>query len=128
MKTTSLQLPISQSGCGNTRLISDGVSLTIEFEYREAGRDLIGCLRFSEVIAYTFRNEMHSQGYLSEAYDAVHEVPESSWLQQMKDAAPNGVRDADSKRHFAVFLSSNGYFEVLAGSYVFEALREGFLE
>ena len=120
-------LPIPQSGCGNTRLSCDGLSLSIEFEYRDQGADVIGTIQFEGVLAYRFVNEMHGVGFVSEAYESVAEVRDSEWRQRLAVAAPVGVNDAASARHFAIFLSSNGYFEVLAESFRVGEPRTGCL-
>lgn len=111
-------LPIPQSGCGNTRLCCDGLTLELAYEYRCNGKDMIGVIRFEEVVAYRFRNEINSGGYLSEAYEAIAEALDSSWQTEL---TVTGVR------HFAVFLSSNGYFEFLASSYSTVPPSEGLL-
>lgn len=117
MTTTKItNLPIPQSGCGNTRLSCDGLNLSIEFEYRSQGEDIIGKICFESVIAYRFSNEMHSEGFVTEAYESVAEVLNSEWKTRLTAIAPTGVTDALSARHFVMFLSSNGYFEVLAAS------------
>lgn len=110
-----LDLPIPQSGCGDTRLVSDGVSVIIEFEYRENQRDLIGTVKFDDVVAYRFSSERHIRDYCSEAYESVAEIESSGWITKTEAA----------KRHFAMFLSSNGYFEILASGISLGAPREG---
>ena len=120
-------LPIPQSGCGNTRLSCDGLSLSIEFEYRSQGAAAIGTIQFEGVVAYRFANEMHSEGFVPEAYESVAEVTGSEWKQRLVSAAPIGVTNAKSARHFAIFLSSNGYFEVLAESFRIEEPKMGLL-
>jgi hypothetical protein len=125
--TKITNLPIPQSGCGNTRLSCDGLNLSIEFEYRSQGTDIIGTICFEAVVAYRFSNEMHSEGFISEAYESVAEVLNSDWKMKLAAIAPAGVTDALSARHFAMFLSSNGYFEVLAESVRVEEPRFGLL-
>lgn len=128
MTTTKLvNLPIPQSGCGNTKLSCDGLSLSIEFEYRSQGSDIIGTICFDGVVAYRFSNEMHSEGFVSEAYESVAEVLNSDWKARLVATSPTGVTNALAARHFAVFLSSNGYFEVLAESFRVEDARPGLL-
>jgi hypothetical protein len=110
-------LPIPQSGCGNTQLESDGITVTLRFEYRLNGKDLVGTIQFRGVVAYRYRDELHSLGYASEAYESVAEIVDSPWCKELHFAA----------KHFAVFLSSNGYFEVLADSASLAESREGLL-
>jgi hypothetical protein len=110
-------LPIPQSGCGNTELVSDGISVVLRFEYRREKRDFIGKIQFQGVIAYRYRDELHSLGYSSEAYESVAEILDSPWCSEQKFKG----------RHFAVFLSSNGYFEVLAENVTLGEPSEGLL-
>ena len=119
MKAKKLSdLPIPQSGCGKTQIVSNGVKLTLRFEYRKEGCDKIGNIQFQEVVAYRFRDEYHSLGFASEAYESIAQILDSSWCFELK---------FDGK-HFAMFLSSNGYFEVLARSYLLGNPVDGLLE
>jgi hypothetical protein len=116
MKTKKLfDLPIPQSGCGNTRFQSDGITVTLLFEFRLHAKDLVGVIQFKGVVAYRYRDELHSVGYASEAYESVAEVADSEWCKELQFTG----------KHIAVFLSSNGYFEVLAESVTLGELREG---
>jgi len=118
MKTKKLfDLPIPQSGCGNTQLESDGVSVALQFEYRSHGKDFVGVIHFGRVVAYRYRDELHSLGYTSDAYESVAEVSDSEWCKELQFGG----------KHIAVFLSSNGYFEVLAESVELGEPREGLL-
>lgn len=129
MKSKKLaELPIPQSGCGSIRLVTDGLNLTLEFEYRQQSQDWIGSIGFEEIIAHRFRNEMHSKGYLSDSYESIAEVEDSPWKQELLAMTPTGIADVKKKRHFAVFLSSNGYVEVIASRFVVHESRRGTLE
>jgi hypothetical protein len=119
MKAIKLvDLPIPQSGCGKTQIRSDGVSMSLDFEYRKEGRDGIGTVRFKGLIAQRYRDELHSVGYVQESYESIAEIQNSPWCAELKFDG----------RHFAIFLSSNGYFEVLAQEYMLEEPKEGLLE
>lgn len=115
------------SDCGDTRVVSDGVELLIEYEYRADRVDWIGSVHFTDVVAYRFRNELHSQGFCSESYNAVAEIQDSPLLAELVRNEPPGIRSAKGRKHFAVFLSSNGYFEVLADAFDLPASRRGLL-
>jgi hypothetical protein len=118
-------LPIPESGCGNSRFTSDGLAALLEYEFRSKGRDRVAGIQFDGVVAHRFRNEMHSRGYSSEAYESVAEINPSTWKQELSSLEPGGIADMQKKHHFAVFLSSNGYFEVLAESFSLVEPREG---
>jgi hypothetical protein len=121
------QLPIPASGCGDVRLTSDGVDASVEYEYRADGVDWIGKVQFSDCIAHRFRNEMHSKGYCSESYEAVAVIKDSPWLAELVSGEPTGIRDAVGKKHFAVFLSSNGFFEFIADAFAISPPCKGLL-
>ncbi len=126
MKVIKLvNLPISQSGSGNTCLIADGVNLAVEYEYKIQGKDMIGKLVFGGIIAYRFRNEMHSQGYMSEAYESLAKIDDSSWKKELAMMEPPSIHDLKNAQHFVLFLSSNGYFEVIAENWEARDAREG---
>ena len=99
-------LPIPQSGCGDTHLGSNGTEAILRFEFRSHGKDLIGMIHFHGLVAYRYRDERHSLGYPSEAYEAVTELNDSEWCRELNF----------SGKHIGVFLSSNGFFEFLADS------------
>src|ERR1043165_1277266 len=111
------QLSMPDSGCGDTRVVSNGVELLIEYEYRTDRVDWIGSIHFADVVAYRFRNEMHSRGFCSESYNAVAEINDSPWLAELVRIEPTGIRGAKGLKHFAVFLDSNGYLEVIADAF-----------
>ncbi len=123
-----VQLSMPDSDCGNSRLVSDGVELLLEYEYRADRIDWIGSIRFTGVMAYQFRNEMHSKGFCSESYNAVAEIKDSPWLARLIRDEPTGICDGKSKKHFAVFLNSNGYIEVIADSFTLPSPRKGLLD
>jgi hypothetical protein len=108
------QLPIPQSGCGDVRFSSNGVNCLLEFEFCKNGADCIAGIQFFDFIAYRFRDEMRSDGYADEAYETLIEISESDWKMQLNKIEPSGINSVNERHHFAVFLSSNGYFEIIA--------------
>ena len=122
-----VSLPVSGSGIGDICLICSGGKLTIKFEYCCDRKDLIGMLCFYEPIAYRFKNETHSRGFISSSYDCVVEVQDSSWLQELASSTPVHMHGVSDKCHFAVFLSNNGFVEVIAKSVALLTPSEGIL-
>ncbi|MCK9605334.1 MAG: hypothetical protein M0R33_02665 [Methylomonas sp.] len=120
-------LRTTQSGCGDIRITFDSVILLAEYEFRGEGQDQVGGLQFEDVIAYRFRDEMHSQGFDTSSYDSVVEVIDSDWIAGLVRDEPEGIRGAKGKKHFAVLLSSNGYLEAVAGSCIEVEPRRGSL-
>jgi hypothetical protein len=121
-------LMIPGPGCGDTRFISDSYNCWIEYEYHQQGEDFIGVIQFRGVVAYRFRNEMHSRGYLSEAYESIAIIDQSDWIRALDVQGPAGSTDLLGKKHFALLLTSNGYFELVADSYAILPSRVGLLE
>ena len=120
-----VKLPISGSGCGSVKLTSLGVMLLIEFEYHQEGRDRIGSINFEGVTAYRFRDELHSLGYFKGSYDSLVEIQDSDWIKELLHIEPKGFRGVGGKRHYALFLSSNGLFEIIADMHELLLEREG---
>lgn len=111
-----LDLRTSQSGCGDIRITFDGLTLIIEYEFSSGGNDFVGGVIFDNVIAYRFRDELHSHGFETSSYDAIIEIVDSDWIGYLLgDRFTDGINLKDSK-HFAVLLSNNGYLEAVAES------------
>ena len=125
---THLDLPVPGSGCGDISVRYLGLSLLVEFEYHLDGNDLIGELRFDGVIAFRFRDEMHSAGFPSGSYDCLMSSRESDWLRELAAAEPTGVVAVSEAKHFAVLLSSNGFLEVVARAVSLGEGRAGMLQ
>lgn len=109
-----LDLPVPGSGCGGIGVHFSGLKLLVEFEYTVGAEDLIGLLRFEGVLAFRFRDEMHSAGFPSGSYDCVVSSKSTSWLRELTAVEPQGVENVAEATHFAVLLSSNGLLEVVA--------------
>lgn len=109
-----VDLPISGVGCGEIKIESDGVALTVSLTDGELAA---GRLSFDDVTAFRFRDEMHSRGFIQESYDTLVEILESDWLHELIEIEPKQILGSvEGSRHFAVLLSSNGYLEVIAKS------------
>jgi hypothetical protein len=102
------------SGCGDIRLVFENLELVLQYEFGPEGADQVGKVRFVGVVAFRFRNELHSAGFVDGSYDQVVEIVPSEWLTELKTLEPAGFSGLTDKRHFAVLLSSNGYLEVIA--------------
>lgn len=122
-----VDLPVPGSGCGDIRICSEANSIRIEYEYRWDGVDWVGCVHFLNVIAFRFRDEFHSVGYCSESYDSVAQIDDSDWLKELIAGEPSNKNVLGGKIHFAIFFSSNGYFEAIAEKYETPTPRRGFL-
>lgn len=108
-------LGVGGAGCSDIRISTIGVSLLAEVQYLVAGRTATETVVYSDVIAFRFRDEMHSQGFYEQAYDTVIEVFDSQWLHELAAIEPTGLLSGVAgKRHFATLFSNFGYLEVLA--------------
>lgn len=120
------RLSVGGAGCGDVRICSIGTSLRVEYEYRQDKQDLIGVLEFEDMIAFRFREEMYSAGFLEASYDAVLTVERSSWLKELAKIRPSGLRKV-KRHHFALYLSNLGYLEVIAEGFRESHARQGLL-
>ncbi|SRR5579875_552523 len=113
-----MDLPISGSGCLWARFAYGDTDATVEFSYtdRQTGRSSIGILFFPHVIAFRFRDEPHIPvDFYSESYESVAEVSNSQWLTELEKTEPkSSYSKLWRRRHFAVLLSSCGFFELIA--------------
>lgn len=116
MKTEMiLDLPVVGSGCERVHLSSDGTELQAQVEYLSARHRNTVTVRFEDVVAFQFRDEMHCFGFAVGSYDKVVEVIDSVWAQELLESEPKGILGGmKGKRHFAVLLSNVGYLEVIA--------------
>jgi hypothetical protein len=123
-----LDLPVPGSGCGDVCVTYRGLDVQVEYEYRAESADRIGVLVFRRASAFRFADELHAPGFVGQSYDAVVEIDGSAWVAELRAREPSGISGVQGKRHFAVFLSSNGYLEVVAESVSEGEPREGLLE
>jgi len=126
VKTVS-KLPIPGSGCGDIQFCYKSLDGVLEFEFRKNGDDWIGGIHFESVVAFRFRDEYRSLGFVGGSYDALVEIEHSDWIAELKKGEPKGKMGLENARHFAVFLSSNGYFEIIAKTFTLKPERAGLL-
>ena len=106
-------LPRDEAGYGNIRITADSVNLSVEFEHWEGGQNKLGLIKFLDLSAFRFYDEMQSdfEGDLS---DTIYEVVDSPWRKQLLATEPENIHGVKDKHHFTVFLSNNGCLEVIA--------------
>jgi hypothetical protein len=121
-------LACPDSGCGDIRITYHDLRLLLDYEFRAGGQDQVGHVEFSNVVAFMFRDELHSAGFVHGSYDQVVEIGDSSWLEELRAGEPSGFGGLSGTHHFAVLVSSNGYLEVLAEGFVAQADTVGVLE
>jgi hypothetical protein len=112
-----MDLPISGSGCLWARFAYREKDATLEFGYtdRQTGQSSIGTLFFNYVITFRFWDEPHMPLYFyEESYESVAEVADSQWLAELERTEPkSSYSKLWRRRHFAVLLSSCGFFELI---------------
>jgi hypothetical protein len=101
------------SGIGDIKIAFEGSDLKVEYEFTKNG-DFVGSAIFENVHAFRFRDELRSRGFIEGSYDAVIRIIDSDWLDELRALDASGKDDLNEMRHLAVFLSSNGYLEVIA--------------
>lgn len=113
-----MDLPISGSGCLWARFTYRDTDATVEFSYTDGktGQSSIGSLFFPHVITFRFWDEPHIPvDFYSESYESVAEVSNSQWLTELERTEPkSSYNKLWRRRHFAVLLSSCGFFELIA--------------
>ena len=122
--TERLRLPVSGAGCGSIKIIANSVELFLEYEYisEDDENDYVGGIKFIRTDSFRFRKEMLSAGFVQGSYDAIVEIKGSKWHEWLIEIEPNNIGSSTkNKKHFAVFLTNNGYLEVIAEG--FEEMR-----
>ena len=110
-----IDLGVGPAGCGGVRISSSGVSLFVKLDYIVARTASSETIVFTDVFAFRFRDELHSQGFCEQAYDTVVELVDSPWQKELLAIEPKGgLLTVAGKHHFAVLFSSCGYLEVIA--------------
>jgi hypothetical protein len=114
--TKLMDLPISGSGCLWAKFLYSDTDVCLEFRYtdKDTGIPSVGRLLFPHVMSFRFRDEMRSLGFYSESYESVAELFDSEWVADMERIEPAKIHKLWKRRHFAVFLTSCGFFELIA--------------
>jgi hypothetical protein len=113
-----MELPISGCGCLWARFAYCDTGATVEFRYTDTQthQSSIGSLFFPHVMSFRFRDEPHMPvDFPSESYESVAEVSHSDWLGELERTEPkSSYSKLWRRRHFALLLSSCGFFELIA--------------
>ena len=145
---TLVALPASESetGCDFVQFVSDGVTLIVKYVYFYTGKHYVGAIKFKAVIAHRFASEPNTSAMIVAGYgplteekklalvrellgksgDSIAEIEDSPWVTQIIESAPDHTWPF-RRRHFAMDLSNNGFFEIIADDYKLLPSREGTL-
>ena len=94
--------------------------LIITFAYLNGKSRVRGKLLFLKPRSYRWRAEVHCTAWhIGNSYDAISEVMDSSWAQEIGNDTAKGWKDKWVLRHFKVYLDSWGAFEVLCEDFSF---------
>jgi len=114
-------LDIADTGdIGDSRLMSNGVELIFQYNYYSSRlkKNCIGKIFFDHVIAYRFSDEMHSEDFCGLSFCMLVEIENSNWLKKLTENDHKHIyHNLFEQKHFALFLKSNGYFEIIAAEY-----------
>lgn len=83
----------------------------------EEGRPHVSTVIFSSPRAFRKREETYCKAWhVQDVYDAICEVTESDWVEELRRDAVPEWRDRWVMRHFIVFIDGFGCLEVVADS------------
>src|SRR5690349_9741705 len=113
-----LELPSpSTELVGPVELHDSGENLRIVFPFPQSTTGIVE-LGFSRVRAYRHLAEVHSSAsQIESSYDALVEVLESRWVEEVRASTPERWRGRWVIRHFMIYADSNGVYDVLAESW-----------
>ncbi len=119
-KLALYEIPYSDSGSLSDATLehpSAAGGLTLQFEYERDEEWYIGTLLFERVRCFRFSAEAHTTVWHSEgAFDTLVEVQNSAWAAEVTGNSPGGSTDW-TLRHYLIFVSSMGAYEILAESW-----------
>jgi hypothetical protein len=95
----------------------------LKFDYVRDGTPYRSGVKFLGVVATrTFGERSCTVWHIEQCYDALCEVENSDWIDEIRGQMPDRYKSEFNVRHFMIYLDSAGCFEVLAES--FENLKE----
>src|SRR4051812_35528704 len=114
MTTTEklLELPSASTELvGPVELHDFGESLKIKFPFSRTTSGIVE-LGFSNVRAYRHFAEVHSSAWqIESSYDALVEVLDSSWTDEIRRTTPERWQERWVMRHFMIYVDSNGVYD-----------------
>lgn len=124
------ELPFSDTGClGNIHIESDGGDLRLKYEFDTNQSPKVGTIVFKNTIAFRFQNERHSGIIADGSTCALVSISPSEWLKELlRWECYDDYFTVKKCRHFSIFLSSNGYLEVISQSFCIEQEEKGDLQ
>jgi hypothetical protein len=92
-----------------------GIRPTIRYSYQDEHGEVHSGIAFSAVSAIRCRSEACcSVWHIEDTYDALVEVEQSSWEEEVRRDVPDQLQIGWKARHFMIYLDSAGCFEFLA--------------
>jgi len=120
----ALKIPLYQPPVPSTDFSTDaslcleGAFPTIRFSYCRGKDAKRSGIRFTRVLATRTRSERCcTEWHIQGAYDTLVEVPDSSWVDDLRADIPVRWRDEQEMHHYMIYLDSVGCFEVVAAAW-----------
>lgn len=120
----SSKRPLYQVPVPSTSFVSEayfegqGITPKIRFGYRRDGKDCMGEIRFTRVLAVRTRAERCCTAWhIDGAYDTLVEVDDSAWVEEMRADTAEQWRDKWQMHHYMIYLDSAGCFEIIGESW-----------
>lgn len=115
----ALPFPSTTIEGGGPMLCTDRADLVLSMSFNYEGRSGSVALRFVKQRAIRKRSEIYCTSFhVKDCYDTVCEIPESSWVAELRADTVCGWADRWVMRHFIVYIDSFGCLEVVAESAV----------
>jgi hypothetical protein len=119
--TKLFELPVPPYGCNSASFHASKSDVSLVYCYEDDdGVEFQGYIRFRTFAAFRFANESHVDRPLKEAFDCILASDDSDWLSAAKAKVPDGNKWPFKRRHFLVYLTNVGYYEVIAEDCVIE--------
>ena len=88
--------------------------LLISYSFWEQDVERSSGIHFGNVLAFQRRADIYSTAWHLEGYDRVVEIENSTWVDELREAALPRWRDHWTMRHFMTYIDGEGAFEVVA--------------
>lgn len=111
---------------GGVKLYFAGGDATLKFDYYDEEKNdniFNGGVLFEAAISHRHSSEKFTK-FISEAYDTLIEINDSTWVQELKSLSPEWA-EYWKIRHYAIYLDSYGLYEFIARDFNVLKINEG---
>lgn len=119
-KKTFLVLPFASTAVpGEPALCTAGGDLLLRMDYDHEGEKRSAGVRFMQHRAHRMRSECYcTRWHIEMPYDALCEIEDSKWVDELRADAPKEWQNYWVMRHFMIYVEDFGCLEVVAESAV----------